>query len=161
VLDPGSPTPAPGQPAPGKLDKRNQSGDPRVDAACALLDLVNATTGQAFEFHYDAGLRAWASKLAQAKEGVDAMIDGLSRRVRKKLAGKTSAEAKLPLVADGSTGSRTMRVGVTEHGRVLNLTSSNSGTKFLEKRGKGDKVQGARNVAANVLNTKLPNIDSA
>jgi hypothetical protein len=203
VLDPGAPAPTPGQPAPGQHDKRNQSGDPRVDAAFTLLDLVNATTGQAFDFHYDAGLRAWASKLAQAKEGVDsdnindtnleplmagssvpqppagvlqvlldlfagptetvvdARVDGLSRRVRKKLTGKTPAEAKLPLVADGSTGSRTMRIGVTEHGRVLNLTSSKSGTAFLEKRGKGDKVQGALNVADNVLKTKLPNIDNA
>jgi hypothetical protein len=183
-----------------KTDPRNQSGDPRVDAALKMLDDINAQANAAFQLHYDKSLEAWDSKLAQAKLGrdadnledtnleplkgsgdpgqgilrvlldilsgpieqvVDARIDGLSPRVRTKLTGKTPAEAGLPLVADGSTGSRTMRVGVTEHQNVVDLTTSTSGGQFLEKRGDGDRREGVLRVANTVLQTPLPKLDSA
>jgi hypothetical protein len=201
VLSPGADAqPTTGGRPPGQHDARNQSGDPRVDNALAMLDSVNAVTNQAFQLHYDASLRAWDSKLAQARLGVDsgniedtnldplkgsgtpgqgilrvlleilsgpveqvvdAKIDGLSPRVRKKLTGKTPAEARLPVVADGSTGSRTMRIGITEHERIVDLTTSASGAQFLVNRGDGDRRTGVERVAQTVLKTPLPNLDSA
>jgi hypothetical protein len=92
---------------------------------------------------------------------VDAKIDGLSPRVRTKLTGKTPADAGLPVVADGSTGSRTMRVGITEHQNVVDLTTSDSGGQFLVKRGGGDRREGVLRVANTVLTTPLPKLDSA
>jgi len=95
------------------------------------------------------------------EEVVDARIDGLSPRVRTKLTGKTPAEAGLPVVADGSTGSRRVRVGITEHQNIVDLTTSNSGADFLVKRGGGDRREGVLRVAQTVLQTPLPKLDSA
>jgi hypothetical protein len=185
----------------GGHDKRNQSGDPRVDHALALFDSINAAATEAFQIHYNTALRAWDSQLAQHQLGkdnladtklesllagtsvptppagvlrvlldlfagpieqsVEAKIDGLSPRTRGKLKGITGAQAKLPMVLDGSTGSRTLRVGVTEHGRILDLSTAKSAAAYLEKRGDGDRREGVLRIGDHILSSPLPDIDKA
>jgi hypothetical protein len=66
-----------------------------------------------------------------------------------------------PLVLDGSTGSRTLRVGVTEHGRILDLSTASSAAAFLEKRGDGDRREGVLRIGNHILSSPLPEVDKA
>jgi peptidoglycan hydrolase-like protein with peptidoglycan-binding domain len=90
-----------------------------------------------------------------------ARIDGLSERVRTVLQGRTGGDLHLPIVAEGSTGARRMRIGVTEsHESIVDLTTSNSGGQWLTERGDGDRRQGVLRVADTVLKARMPEIEA-
>lgn len=95
------------------------------------------------------------------EEVVGARIDGLSERVRTVLKGKTGADLHLPIVAEGFTATRRMRIGITEsHENIVDLTTSNSGGQWLTLRGNGDRRQGVLRVADTVLKARMPDIEA-
>ena len=97
----------------------------------------------------------------KGEQVVAARIDGLSERVRTVLQGKTGGDLHLPIIAEGSTGSRRMRIGITEsHESIVDLTTSDSGGQWLTLRGEGDRRQGVLRVADTVLNSKMPEIEA-
>jgi hypothetical protein len=99
---------------------------------------------------------------AKGEDVVGARISGLSEAVRAGLQGKTAGDLHLPIVAEGPTGGRRMRIGITEsHESILDLTNSNSGGQWLAERGDGDRRQGVLRVANTVLAALMPEIEAS
>ena len=96
----------------------------------------------------------------KSEEVISASIDGLSPRVRSKLKGKTGGNIELPIIVEGPTGSRRLRIGISEHHHVVDLTTSNSGGQWLTLRGDGDRAEGVARVVATVLKAQVPDIES-
>jgi hypothetical protein len=97
---------------------------------------------------------------SKGEDVTGAQISGLSEEVRNGLSGKKAGELHLPIVADGPTGGRRMRIGIPESQEgILDLTDSRSGGQWLEERGEGDRRQGVLRVADTVLSKPVPEVE--
>jgi hypothetical protein len=98
---------------------------------------------------------------AKGEDVIGAQISGLSEQVRAGLVGKRGSELHLPIVAEGPTGGRRMRIGVTEsHEDIVDLTDSHSGGQWLAERGDGSRREGVLRVAKTVLDSPIPEVES-